>query len=186
MRAGRFGAYVNHGKTNATLKANASPETITLEEAIRLIEDKEAAGGGEKESPGAEKERAEGLAPRRPAKKKAPADDDSPPFETAAKRKSAPARKPAGAKKPAAKPAADETEKGQTSVNKAAGTDKSGHQSARTAQQDTPAPRRRGKRSSPSSPASGRPSNRPAKRRRKSASAKSPAPSTSRAMTASP
>ncbi len=46
VRAGRFGAYVNHGKTNATLKKDMSPETVTLEEAMRLIEDKEAAGGG--------------------------------------------------------------------------------------------------------------------------------------------
>ncbi len=44
MRAGRFGPYVNHGKVNATLKGGMSPETITLEEAIRLIEDKDAAG----------------------------------------------------------------------------------------------------------------------------------------------
>ena len=48
VRAGRFGAYVNHGKTNATLKKDMSPETITLEQAIRLIEDKEAGGAGPK------------------------------------------------------------------------------------------------------------------------------------------
>jgi len=46
VRSGRFGPYVNYGKINATLKAGLSPETITLEEAIRLIEDKEAAGKG--------------------------------------------------------------------------------------------------------------------------------------------
>ena len=96
VRAGRFGAYVNHGKTNATLKANASPETITLEEAIRLIEDKEAAGGG--------------------ARKKAPAPKKSAPKAAAAKKKRSrrrqsavrddackkigPARKPAAAKNP--------------------------------------------------------------------------------------
>ena len=44
VRDGRYGAYVNHGKTNATLGKDVSPETITLEEAIRLIEDK---GGGQ-------------------------------------------------------------------------------------------------------------------------------------------
>lgn len=46
VRTGRFGPYVNHGRTNATLKSNMSPDAITLEEAIRLIEDKESAGGG--------------------------------------------------------------------------------------------------------------------------------------------
>ncbi len=44
VRSGRFGPYVNHGKINATLKSGISPETITLEEAIRLIEDKAGAG----------------------------------------------------------------------------------------------------------------------------------------------
>jgi DNA topoisomerase I len=44
VRAGRFGPYVNRGNINATLKGGMSPETITLEEAIRLIEDKQGAG----------------------------------------------------------------------------------------------------------------------------------------------
>ncbi len=108
VRAGRFGAYVNHGKINATLKANASPETITLEEAIRLIEDKEAAGGGARKKAPAPKKSAPKAAA---AKKKAIPDDDSPPFETTPARKSAPARKPAGAKKPAAKAAATKQKK---------------------------------------------------------------------------
>jgi DNA topoisomerase-1 len=44
VRSGRFGPYVNHGRINATLKSGISPETITLEEAVRLIEDKAGAG----------------------------------------------------------------------------------------------------------------------------------------------
>jgi DNA topoisomerase-1 len=44
VRAGRFGPYVNWGKINATLKCGMGAESITLEEAIRLIADKEAAG----------------------------------------------------------------------------------------------------------------------------------------------
>jgi DNA topoisomerase-1 len=44
IRNGRFGAYVNHGKVNAPLKKDMSPETISIEVAIRLIEDK---GGGQ-------------------------------------------------------------------------------------------------------------------------------------------
>ncbi len=50
IRQGRFGPYVAHGKTNATLKRDMSPEDLTLEEAIRLIEDKEGAGSPKKAS----------------------------------------------------------------------------------------------------------------------------------------
>jgi DNA topoisomerase-1 len=48
VREGRFGPYVNYGKVNATLPKGKSAESLTLEEAIRLIEDKEAAGGAAK------------------------------------------------------------------------------------------------------------------------------------------
>src|SRR5262249_28049741 len=45
VRAGRFGPYVNWAKTNATLEKGMSPESITLGEAVRLIDDKEAGSG---------------------------------------------------------------------------------------------------------------------------------------------
>ena len=75
VRQGRFGPYVNHGKTNATLKRDMSPESLTLEEAIRLVEDKDGAGGGAKKA--APKKTTAKAAPKKaPAKKpaaKAPA-----------------------------------------------------------------------------------------------------------------
>ncbi|MCL2452206.1 MAG: DNA topoisomerase I, partial [Alphaproteobacteria bacterium] len=59
VRNGRFGSYVNFGKVNATLKKGLSAETITLEEAIRLIEEKEGLSqtkkGAKKKSQGAVK-----------------------------------------------------------------------------------------------------------------------------------
>ena len=39
--AGRFGPYVKWGKVNATIPKSKSPETITLEEAVELIADRE-------------------------------------------------------------------------------------------------------------------------------------------------
>ncbi len=51
VRQGRFGPYVNHGKTNATLKRDMSAESLTLEEAIRLVEDKEGAGSPKRKAP---------------------------------------------------------------------------------------------------------------------------------------
>ena len=50
VRQGRFGPYVSHGKTSATLKRDMSPDDLTLEEAIRLIEDKEGAGSPKRPS----------------------------------------------------------------------------------------------------------------------------------------
>jgi DNA topoisomerase I len=91
VRSGRFGPYVNHGRINATLKSGISPETITLEEAIRLIEDKAGAG------------------PRTPKRGRA-APKNSTPKRAAPKRSAKPAAtKPAP--KSAAKPAAQKSKK---------------------------------------------------------------------------
>ena len=73
VRQGRFGPYVNHGKTNATLKRDMSPESLTLEEAIRLVEDKEGAGGGVKKKVIAKAPAAKKTTAKKPAAKKAPA-----------------------------------------------------------------------------------------------------------------
>jgi DNA topoisomerase-1 len=92
VRAGRFGPYVNWGKVNATLKKGQAPDSLTLEEAIRLIDDK---GGA-------------------PATKKAPAKATK--TAAAAKKKPAAAKtesKTAGAAKKA--PAAKTTTKKPTS-----------------------------------------------------------------------
>ena len=92
VRAGRFGAYVNWGKVNATIPKSISPEEITLGEAIELIAEREG--------------RPAGGAARKPAKAKAKA-------KTPAAKAKAPAatKRPAAAKpvaKAKAKPAAKE------------------------------------------------------------------------------
>ena len=45
VKQGRFGAYVNHGKVNATLPKGTSMEALTLDEAVAALAAK-AAGGG--------------------------------------------------------------------------------------------------------------------------------------------
>ena len=62
---GRYGPYVKHGKTNATLPKDITPETVTLEKAIELIDAKAAKGPAKKKKTAAKKKPA--------AKKKAPA-----------------------------------------------------------------------------------------------------------------
>jgi len=85
--SGRYGPYARHGKVNATLPKDISPEEVTLEEALGLISAKAAKGGT-------------GKATRKPAAKKAAAK------KTTAKK---PAAKKSAAKKPAAKAVASKT-----------------------------------------------------------------------------
>ena len=42
---GRYGMYVKHQKTNATIPKDKDPDTITLEEAVVLINEKAAKKG---------------------------------------------------------------------------------------------------------------------------------------------
>jgi len=44
LMAGRYGAYVTDGATNATLPRGSDPRTITLDEAVRLIDERAAKG----------------------------------------------------------------------------------------------------------------------------------------------
>ncbi|HMN39157.1 MAG TPA: type I DNA topoisomerase [Hyphomicrobium sp.] len=46
--SGRFGPYVSHDKVNATVPKSKKPEDLTLEEAVELINERIAKGGGKK------------------------------------------------------------------------------------------------------------------------------------------
>jgi DNA topoisomerase-1 len=46
VKEGRYGPYVTHDKVNATLPSDIAPETITLEQAVALIDARAAKGGG--------------------------------------------------------------------------------------------------------------------------------------------
>jgi len=86
-REGRFGAYVSWNKVNATLSKSMTLETVCLEEAIRLLEDRIASGGAKP------KKAAKKPAAKKTTKKTADTDTGE----------TKPAAKKAAAKKPAAK-----------------------------------------------------------------------------------
>ncbi|PBB25570.1 MULTISPECIES: type I DNA topoisomerase [unclassified Mesorhizobium] len=46
VRDGKYGPYVNFGKVNATLPKGKDPQSVTIEDALALIAEKEAKGGG--------------------------------------------------------------------------------------------------------------------------------------------
>ncbi|ARQ01486.1 type I DNA topoisomerase [Pseudorhodoplanes sinuspersici] len=68
VKNGRYGAYVSHDGVNATLPADKTPDNITLEEAVGLIDARIAAGGGSKKKKAAPKA-AKGEMADRPAAK---------------------------------------------------------------------------------------------------------------------
>ena len=48
VRSGRFGPYVKFGKVNATIPKGTAPESLTMEEAVRLIAAKTESAGSAK------------------------------------------------------------------------------------------------------------------------------------------
>jgi DNA topoisomerase-1 len=68
---GRFGPYVKWGKVNATLPKTAAPETITLEEAVALVDAKAGSPKAKGRAKPAAKKAAAAKAPAKAAKPKA-------------------------------------------------------------------------------------------------------------------
>ena len=46
VKKGRYGPYVSHDGVNATLPSDIAPETVTLEQALPLLDARAAMGGG--------------------------------------------------------------------------------------------------------------------------------------------
>jgi DNA topoisomerase I len=65
---GRFGAYVTDGETHATLPKSADPKAVTLEEGVRLIDEKAAKGPSTKKKKAPAKKK---VTAKKPAAKKA-------------------------------------------------------------------------------------------------------------------
>ena len=125
LRDGRYGAYVSHGKVNATIPKGTPIDSVTLEDAIRWIDDK---GGPDKKAirKGPAKGAAKKPAAKKPAGKAAKAiedsdevpfdlDDDAPKAKAAPK---APAKKAAARKAPAKKAAAKKAAAKKKAVKK--------------------------------------------------------------------
>ena len=83
MLSGRYGPYIKHGATNANVPRGADPQSVTLEQAMALLAEREAKGGGGKKKPAraakakaapkAKAATAKTPAVKKPAAKKAPA-----------------------------------------------------------------------------------------------------------------
>ena len=90
VRKGRFGPYVQHGKTVANLPRGAAMEDITLDDAVALLAEK----GKPLKVKGAGKRKAASGAPKASAPKPTPAAKPAPKREPVKK----PAKKAAGKK----------------------------------------------------------------------------------------
>jgi DNA topoisomerase-1 len=102
VKNGRYGAYVSAGGINATIPSDKTPETITLPEAIALIDERAAKGGGKT------KRAAKKAKPAKAEKGNAKKDEAAP--------KAAKPAKKAAAKKAAAKPKSDAVSKARGTV----------------------------------------------------------------------
>ncbi len=78
--SGRYGPYIKHGSTNANVPRGADPLSVTLEQAVALIAEREAKGGGKKKPAKAAKAKAEpkAKAAKKPAAKKTAAKKTAP------------------------------------------------------------------------------------------------------------
>jgi DNA topoisomerase-1 len=70
--SGRYGPYIKHGATNANVPRGSDPQEVTLEQAVALLADREAKGGGKKPARTARAAKPAAAA-KAPSKAKAPA-----------------------------------------------------------------------------------------------------------------
>jgi DNA topoisomerase I len=113
VKSGRYGAYVTAGGVNATIPSDKTQDTITLPEAIALIDERVAKGGGKPK-------RVAKTAAKKAAAKPAKADGAAKPAKKAA------------VKKAAAKPKSDAVSKARAPVTATAKTSATKTSAAKT------------------------------------------------------
>ena len=93
--SGKYGPYVKHGKTNATLPKDMTIEQVTLEQALPLLEARAARGGGTRSSRPARRQ-----TPKRSAKPPATGGASTGGASTARPRREKPPKRSAKKKQP--------------------------------------------------------------------------------------
>jgi DNA topoisomerase-1 len=121
VKKGRYGPYVSHDGVNATLPSDIAPETVTLEQALPLLDAREARGSGTRKKAPAK--------PKKAAAKKAAPDQQPEAPEVAAKAK---------AKAPKKKAKAATAKKSPKAAKTAKGPGKSAGKAGKTAEPETP------------------------------------------------
>ncbi|HET6389954.1 type I DNA topoisomerase [Hyphomicrobium sp.] len=106
---GRYGPYVTHNKVNATVPRGKDPASLMMDEAVALIAERIANGGGKKSKGRAAKPKAAAKAPKA-----------AKPAKAAAAEKPAKAGTAAAAERKASKPAAKKSAKAATPAKKLA------------------------------------------------------------------
>ena len=112
VRKGRFGPYVQHGKTVANLPRGVAMEDISLDEAVRLLAEKgkqlKPKGGARRKGAAAKPAPAAKREPKAAAKPAPAPAKRAAPKKAAAKKKPAPKKRKPAAKVPARRKAAAE------------------------------------------------------------------------------
>jgi DNA topoisomerase-1 len=104
VKNGRYGPYASHDGVNATLPSDMTPETVTLEQAVVLLDARAARGGGKKASKAAAKKAAANkAAANKPVADTAAAKPRSTARKAPAKPKAAPKPPVSAQKKPVRK-----------------------------------------------------------------------------------